>query len=137
MSVEELIARLEAATHPSRALDLMICRVALNSEPLGHAAGMTDDMLLSYNPFGPFPHYTLSIDAALTLVPDNDSPELPGKWRWALAWPAYVDGVWQPGKHRADIHHPLSSGGGPRWVGLGATPAIALCIAALRARAAA
>jgi hypothetical protein len=129
MSVEELIARLEAATHPSRALDLMICRVALNSEPLGHAAGMTDDMLLSYNPFGPFPHYTLSIDAALTLVPDD------------VEWLVRNGAPDHPTDPRPYAHITRGNVNRDRSRSLGeahhSCPALALCIAALRARAAA
>jgi hypothetical protein len=120
VSLKELIATLEAATGPNREWDLAICRTALDSKPLGHAAGMTDEMLLSHGYFGPMPHYTASIDAALTLVSDDA--------RWTISVPRQPDMSGKRYWASLRSNHP-----GAR----GSTPAIALCIAALRARAAA
>jgi len=105
MTHDELIAALEAAEGPSRRLDELIdCEV-------NWCAPMPD----SAEP----PHYTASIDAALTLVPGGfqafcltvtEAPENP--------------------RHKCGvvIAHPFSRDS------FGATPAIALCIAALKAR---
>lgn len=120
MTRAELIAALEKATGPSRELDLAICRGALNSEPLGHAAGMDDGLLLMQR-VGLYPRYTSSIDAALTLVPDGM------RWR--------VFGVPTAGKAFASCKtgstlDPATE----EWEAVAPTPALALCIAALKAQ---
>jgi hypothetical protein len=106
----ELIAALQAATGPAYVLDEAIDEYAVT---------------LGLPPRVVPPPYTASIDAALTLVPEG--------WRWSLDWtqrPPYQD------CGRADLYAP---GGGIKPPDVqdvyAATPAIALCIAALRARA--
>lgn len=97
MTQSELIAALEKATGPSRDLDEQIADAFL---PSGWLA----------------PRFTASIDAALTLVPDNAF--------WSLSVPKQPD---MSGKrYWASLH---AGKPGAR----GATPAIALCIAALKA----
>lgn len=120
MTHAELIATLEAATGPSRELDLHICRVALNSEPLGHAAGLPDELLLD-QPFGPFFRYTSSIDAALTLVPEG--------LRWRVSY-VPVHQFASASVSDGSIFSPNTK----EWEGKHTTPAIALCLAALKAR---
>jgi hypothetical protein len=80
----------------------------------------------------PIPHYTRSLDAAMTLVPDG------GQWRWR-AGQYNVD----PLKCRADLAETgeiftedksLGISIKTRAQGCAATPALALCAAALRAR---
>lgn len=123
--MNDLIAKLEAATEGSRELDLRISyeinppRYAITAEPVELDVWLAEGGARSY---------TTSLDAALTLVPEG--------WRWTVANPGYDKGVYQGGRALADLHHPLSSGGGPNAKAFGATPALALCIAALRARAA-
>jgi hypothetical protein len=96
--VQELIARLEAATGPDRDLDVAII----------------DALFPGARKF-PL-EYTASIDAALTLVPEG--------WRWHL-------GNTLDGRGTAMIWlNPLT---GTDEI-FAAAPAIALCIAALRAR---
>lgn len=115
--MEELIKRLEAATGPDRELDIAIDR-ALFPESYARPSDPTpvdlpedfgkDAMSMMMHPA---PAYTASIDAALTLVPEG------ARWdvqRDRTAAFASIDGV---------------------TTGRCATPAIALCIAALRARA--
>ena len=119
MTIEELIAALERAEGPSRELELRIARDVLDSEPLGHAAGLPDDLLLFQPEYGPWPHYTASIDAALWLVPKGVGWGVKKQQNGEFAW---CDG---------DIAR-----AGNVAVRGGATPAIALCIAALKARAA-
>lgn len=96
---DDLIARLEAATGPSFALD---CEI---NKAVGSAAW-------------PPRAYTASIDAALTLVPDDHDWSLHCDNGQAIAGCAPADPA---GCSWADSR--------------AATPALALCIAALRARA--
>jgi hypothetical protein len=140
--MEDLIARLRAATGPDRELDAAI--EAMLDGPAVRAAG--GDIIA--NEAGicrwqePPPHgsgtgqwraarlrYTGSLDAALTLVPEG--------------W------TWHAGRHETGCGHAYMHNGKPHFVGVAAvpnptrrssevratTPAIALCIAALRARA--
>ena len=123
MTREELIAALEAATEGAWELDAQIADVLNLRLPAGIPSWEWP------------PRYTASLDAALTLVPDIEAPMSP-----AGRWPATVD------IRRQD--------NGTGWVSIratdatpdeaddelcveagGATPAIALCIAALKARA--
>lgn len=111
-----IIARLEAATEGSRELDAEIHRIKTCSQ---HRP-----IVLEHYP----PHYTTSIDAALTLVPMKFYPEM-------LTWicPASDSrkcrmGVRGPSKARNGWHETVE--------GVGKTPALALCIAALKARSA-
>ena len=72
-TLEALLGRVLEGTGPDRELDLAIARDLFDGEPLGHAAGMTDEMLLASNGWGAsvvfWPRYTASLDAAITLVP--------------------------------------------------------------------
>jgi hypothetical protein len=54
---------------------------------------------------------------------------------WFLSHPGYDDGVCQDGKTRAEIHHPVSSGGGPSWVAFAFSPARAWLACILRSMA--
>lgn len=116
--MDDLIARLEAATAPSRELDVLIAQAV--GEPWG-AGGYS----IGGNWGERAARYTASIDVALTLVPEG--------WHWCACGPS-------------DTHLPIAyivpdmgRTPWPKWVDdiEGATPAIALCIAALRARSAA
>ena len=119
-----LIQRLEQATEGSRELDAEIwfLDAAKADGPVKEGAedyggiertnwmkgsiGIWDDQL---------PHYTTSVDAALTLVPD-------GFWvEGTLSSPSYIE-----------VHSPTTCR--PVGIGLAATPALAICIAARKAR---
>ena len=103
----DLIARLEAAEIGSRELDAAIYD-AIDSPAIKIKTTLDYD----------FPAYTTSLDAALTLVPEG------------LAW-----GV----ADRKDKSKPLAICGhadNPMTETYAATPALALCIAALKARVA-
>lgn len=123
-----LIARLTEETGPSRELDHDIAVAAFpgaygfatsehnrkNGHPVGLGAEARPCMTADA------PRYTESIDAALTLVPDEWRPEhigeqlSGGRWDVELHWRDYsMDDCIQA---------------------VGRTPAIALCIATLRAR---
>lgn len=74
------------------------------------------------------PPFTASVDRAMTLVPAD----------WTMGrifWPGYDNGKWT-NNARVDLHHQFSSGGGPKVTSFAATPALALCAAALKSRAA-
>ena len=123
MTIEELIAALERADAPSRELELRIARDVLDSKPLGHAAGLPDELLVAQAEFGPWPRYTSSIDAALSLVPEGyvwrmqaPAPQPTGKWAAEI----FTQPMWSSFRDGTHATH----------------PAIALCIAALKARAA-
>ena len=132
MGVDTLIAELERATEGSRDLDARIyCmlneRIVHSRLPIGYT--MKDlgnkhrNMGLAVSQFihsdrGPSPHYTTSLDAALTLVQEG--------WGWDVMH----DSV-------AAVRPPDSEGDDElAYWGLAphGTPALALCIAALRTR---
>ena len=107
MTHAELIAALEAATEPSWELDAEIARAI--------GAPVYPDLRAH--------RYTSSLDAALTLVPEG--------WCWAIE-----------GSRRAAVYDPSAdpepgSFANPIQMRSGFTPAIALCVAALKARDAA
>lgn len=117
--VERLIARLEVAERGNRDLDMDIAK-ALGFRPIATIRGVQ-----IHNPAQPagaswdLPFYTTSIDAALTLLPE-------GWWLQHLGhnlagWGARIEtqGISLP----ASTHLPRST-----------TPALAICIPALRAR---
>ena len=121
--MNDLIAKLEAATEGSRELDTLVAQ----------AVGEPCDLVSFGNPeqkaMRPKYWYTTSIDAALTLVPDG----------WTVAVLSQDDaGLW----HSEMRHGYLTSydkcvfGNGGSHV-KGTTPPLAICIAALKARGAA
>lgn len=103
--MEKLIAALEAATESSFELNAAIARLDFYREAHGDLAD------------NEVPDFCASIDAALTLVPANHDWSLHADNGEAIAgcMPSNEDGC-----DVADCH--------------GATPAIAICIAALKAR---
>jgi len=118
--IDELIARLEAATVGSRELDAEIwLSIMKNGE----------SMLMALRES---PHYTASLDAALTLVPEG--------WAWELDWDKDGDATpaWSTWSASAFCHpadRDPQNPHCPRGMSRKAkTPALALCIAALRAR---
>ena len=123
-----LIARLEAATGPSRELDCEIAEQAGWAE-VGYRPKFVSP--IGFPPHGKsvrcVPRYTASLDAALTLVPED------WKMQGQIAWPGYDDGKFI-NDVRVELHHVVSSGGGPMVTALAKTIAIAICLAALKAR---
>lgn len=114
---DDLITRLEKATGPDRELDELIERYVHN------ISGKPGRILL---PFGNVP-YTSSINDALTLVPKE--------FNWAIGTDInYWDNTMRANKFWAIVTAIEPDGFGCDTIA--PTPAIALCIAALRARAA-
>lgn len=106
MNHEQLIERLQGLDGPDREVDLLIMRWVQN------IGGDPRNAL----------HYTASIDAALTLVPDG--------WKLRqmnLSAPCADDRKWWLNLYGGKM-------GEDTFTGSGATPAIAIVIAALRAR---
>lgn len=140
--MKDLIERLEKATGPDRELDAAIYVVTglrpKDLQRLGYEVelwaergnvfwrGGTVTQGPAFKSGETFPAYTASLDSALTLVPDFINRR----------WYAADSDSESDGKPVASVFHPadVMSGRIPRSVG--ATPAIALCIAALKARAA-
>ena len=110
MGREELIAALEAATGPSRELDEAIDQLAFENQWRTERF-MTPDRT---------PAYTSSLDDALTLVPEGWCP-LIGQNVHHRHWSCLVQRVTDSGD--IDSRHNNAP-----------TPAIALCIAAIKAR---
>ena len=105
-----LIARLEATEGPSRELD---CEI---HEALGHEVILgAGKHPMNRTGGGRVPKYTASLDAAVSLVPEG--------WEVVLEW------------YRSEGMARLSRNGlDADSLSAGKTPALALCIAALKAR---
>ena len=127
MTTAELIEKLERADGPSRELDEAIYELmgGCNHKRTKYYAVQSDTGVTCLDcgkdTYGAkyAPSYTASIDAAMTLVPEG--------FRWAL------------GCNGIDSGHPVGTASvfspeGAMFKGSGATPAIALCIAALKAK---
>ena len=105
MTRDELIAALQAASGPDRSIDFELCELS--------AAGVKEAELT-----GHIRHYTSSIDAALTLVPDG-------------AFHGVGMTISLPPETLATCS--LYRDGYCAVFGYGNTPALAACIAALKA----
>lgn len=122
--MDDLIARLKKATGPDRGLDGDIAVACGGATGFTERFGRRDDGWVSRGPHHAVvsaPAYTASVDAALTLVPPHHLWELKqGIEARAIVWRLETD---------------YDDDGAP--TGYSTTfPAIALCIAALHARAA-
>lgn len=113
--IESLIKRLELASGPDRALDLDISHYG--KQKFAHEG----------KGIGWPPHYTASIDAALTLVPEGYA--IQGMEIWAQE--THLTILETQKKNDGLYWHTSGEG---RWKANHAIPSIALCIAALRAR---
>lgn len=110
-----LISRLESASDGSRELDLAVAMAT------GQSLAESDYPTYAYHgdkavwewSTGETPHYTTSLDAALTLVPEG--------------YVSVSAAINERGQSSMRIGKPYVSGNA-------ATPALALCIAALKAR---
>lgn len=130
MTLLELAERCERAEGPDRNLDAVIHKAVTTFDARRAGPGWPDEnapVVPAFPGWRPLPDYTASIDAALTLVPDEHAVDLtwwPGGDR-ARVLPIYQDGDrW------------LHRGCDPHYCANAATAELALCAAALRARAA-
>ena len=117
-----LLADLAAASGPDRELDARVALCAGWKKP-GHHGGYSE--IVGVRPggrgFAAVPRYTASIDAALTLVPEG--------WGWKADCGLGFGHSFTVGHVGVNKLFDRPEG----W-GKAATPAIALCIAALKAR---
>lgn len=145
--LSELIARLEVATEGGPTLDACVDAARYGRTITSHDGPHEDAIFYHLERYfyarpdgtpgmADAPPYTTSIDAALTLVPEGCA--------WVVNWPAYkledhIGGMgkfkYQSGKTFAGVRASFSSHLGSDYEAYGATPALALCIAALKARA--
>jgi hypothetical protein len=128
-----LAERVEQASGPDRALDAVILMTAAppaGAERLGHWMPLGTGQVYAWTTPPPHasgtggvwadaPRYTASLDAATTLMPDAHC------WSILVGRLAIQAGYWR----RAEDESAATA-----WV-VAATPALALCAAALRARA--
>lgn len=111
--MDELLARLEKAEGPDRELDW---EIELTRGTAGTPGGHE------------LPRYTGSLDAALTLVPEHH--------RFLIDKRPYAD-EGRPDGYRCQVYkqgYPYRSDGSDTPTAWASSPALALCIAALRAR---
>lgn len=129
MTIDELIAKLEAATEGSRELD---CDIFVATAPSPFVSYYPDCVLASLGGFAArveikdIPAYTTSLDAALTLVPERDKSG--AYWRCIIERkPLHSGQAWL-----AEVRPHAKDGG----YAIAYTPALALCVAAMKARTA-
>lgn len=115
--IRELVERLERAGERSQELDVAIAKVA--GQPYGPLSEVMDDGKEIWHHAECAAHYTTSLDAALTLVPEG--------WAYILYGEAYGD------EPCAELYKPQHPPKGIQHRKRAATPALALCIAALKA----
>lgn len=122
----ELAERCEKAEGPIRELDVAIAQAVWPqlTHYAPHCRG--EEPIFWDDPFRkqPCPHFTASLDAALTLVPEG--------FRWKLGYSRYVPCVAELVDYRAQMEPNL----GTFVSECDSSHALALCAAALRARAA-
>lgn len=118
-TMDELIERLENAKGPDRDLDAFIAREvgAYPSDWQTTLPGYSLEYFLAWSSCAPA--YTSSIDAALTLVPEGHG---------------YIINAEHGEKPQASIPYDAGSGYMHALWYFAATPALALCIASLKAR---
>ncbi len=122
--LETLIAKLEAATEGSLELDVLIFEVFLSIGSLGTYGAL---------------HYTTSLDAALALVPERwrvrelsqwDDCGYPGGWACCLeCWKSDKDKV-----YIKQVSFGIPEESATKMPPTAPSPALAICIVALKAR---
>lgn len=125
---QELIAKLESASEGSREIDIELMCLLGGARHVGdgvyygpNEAVWHTSEIAENEGYYMLPSPSRSIDAALALA----ERVMPGCWANICTLGGKV---W--------VHSKWSSGGGPRWRGDSATPALAICAAILRASAA-
>jgi len=118
MTPNEIIAALEVGEGPDRGLDLAIAEVI----KLRH--GSLGDW--DWRPEDTCPHYTGSLDAAMTLVPEG--------YGWSVSQPQNIHLAPEMGDAWETAQVWSHFGGDEQWFSTIKQPARALCAAALKAR---
>ncbi len=136
MTKEQLIQALESATEGSRELDAFIHALVVNPPVMVDGGSWRGDIPATYEPmtsvlgrvngadlaeFTGCPRYTTSLDAAMTLVPEG--------WSWKLIHETGDDSYLVVIRNAPTLAHVA-----PAFVVGGATAALALCSAFIRAR---
>jgi hypothetical protein len=132
--LDDLIARLEAAPKSSRELDARIENLLAGGSEKDLAYILGDIERITRPP-----HYTTSLDAALTLVPEGALWELDHKLNLGPAEDGYATPAGEPKTiYRAGCGVQLPNEKMSSWFRHQhfTEPALAVCIVALRARAA-
>lgn len=119
MTIADLIKRLEEATEGSRELDSLIGRAVVPDMQEKYEIHKDSPLAVFLVP-GVLP-YTSSLDAALTLVSEG--------WFW---WVGHLDQTDRRFVATTSEHAYADS---PAHRGFATTPAVSICIAALKARA--
>ena len=120
----ELAARCEAATGPDRDLDRAIARLHVEAILVKHGEKQASEIavhMIDARLDADMDAYTASLDAAMTLLDP--------------AWFFHVSRFSPESDGRGQAHVYPNRGLGDDYEGEAATPALALCAAALRARA--
>lgn len=145
----DLIERLEKATGPDRDLDAEILRALVPDVKIAlYCVGDEEPICFGGEPFvcnrGEVPAYTEDVNAAVALVPEGFG------WNVGMPLPKFMQRYWagvfrektKEERDSGDIHagcfyqHGPKRGPTLKAEEYASTPAIALCIAALKARAA-
>lgn len=129
-TLRDLISKLEAATGPSRELDAAIVLALYPEASIRlYIEGDTEPTVFHAAPLVPnkheLPHYTASIDAALTLVPEG--------YFWSCGHNPDPDDD-TPSDYGAMLCRYWHVSDRSDTSAVGATPALALCIAACKAQ---
>jgi hypothetical protein len=114
---EELFRALDCVTHWTEKYTILEVRW-----PTGDQIEFNERL----GPRPPSTCLTAAYDLHRRLLPDH---------RWNVAHPGYNEGIYQEGKTRVDIYHPLSSGGSPRQTAFGWTPSLAWIACILKMQA--
>lgn len=125
---DELLARLEAASAGSREMDWRIAEAFSIPEPWRVAIGIWPPFVPGSRYDKEIPSFTTSLDAALALA-ERVLPDL----FWDLSCHAIISGERQ---HHAEVFPEVATVEQPSFSGHAPTPALALCIAILKARTA-
>jgi hypothetical protein len=130
-NIKQLIGRLEALEAPCRKVDMLIETLQTGNRQHPYLVGINiDDKPDAGRRTYPTPRYTASIDAAMTLVPRGNFDQ---DWGRSTRYKSEGFKLWQVRIALETVEQDPQELG-PVALGEHDTPAIALCIAALRAQ---
>ena len=126
--IVRLAERVEQATGPDRELDALVAATTIRNLAATSFKTLQGWADIAVREKWSVRRFTASLDAAMTLVPEG--------WGWMVSQPnakALASGLL---KERTPVMGEVQYGCDQRYAVAAATPALALCAAALRARAA-